>query len=268
MLDSFKRNIEYIRISVTDRCNLRCRYCMPETGICLKSHSQIISFELIAQVVEVAITLGITKVRLTGGEPLVRKGFVTLVDKLARLPGLRELTMTTNGILLPRYAVELRAAGLDRINISLDTLDPVKYRTITRGGELTDVMAGIDSIRAAGFTKTKINMVLIPGFNEDEVPLLQDFCRDKGLALQRIHHYQLRSIDSIDRARDAERPKSCSQCNRIRLTADGMLKPCLFSEEEIPLDPDDIGGSLKAAILGKPEHGTANTSRDNWQIGG
>jgi cyclic pyranopterin phosphate synthase len=241
---------------------------MPETGICLKDHSQIISFELIERVVEAAITLGITKVRLTGGEPLVRRGLVDLVGALARLPGLRELTLTTNGILLPRFAADLRQAGMDRVNVSLDTLDPEKYRDITRGGKLADVMAGIESLKQAGFSKTKINMVLIPGFNDDEVPAMQEFCRQNGLSLQRIHHYQLSSIDSIDMTQEAERPKSCSLCNRIRLTADGMLKPCLFSEQEIPLDPDQVEASLRKAILGKPLHGCSNTSRDNWQIGG
>ncbi len=268
MLDSYNRTIEYLRISVTDRCNLRCRYCMPEEGVCKKDHGEIVSYEMIRRVVEAAIPLGITKVRITGGEPLVRKGIVGLVETLSGLKGLRELTMTTNGILLPRFAKDLKQAGMNRINVSLDTLDPEKYHWLTRGGKFEDVLKGLDSLDAAGFTHTKINMVLMPDFNEMEVSLMQKFCSTRGIALQRIHHYYLGDYQSIDFSVEAERPKSCRLCNRIRMTADGMLKPCLFSEQEIPIDPKDIAGSLVMAIRGKPAHGCANTSRENWQIGG
>lgn len=268
MFDSFERQIEYLRISVTDRCNLRCRYCMPKEGICKKNHGDIVSYELIRKVVEAAIPLGISKIRLTGGEPLVRKGIVDLAASLGNLEGLKSLTMTTNGILLPLYAKGLKKAGLERINVSLDTLDPQKYRWLTRGGDVQAVLAGLDSLEDAGFSSTKINMVLIPGFNEDEVQPMKDFCMTRGLTLQRIHHYQLSDYRSIDFNVEAERPKACHLCNRIRMTADGMLKPCLFSDREFAIDQGNITESLKRAIGEKPRHGSASTQRENWQIGG
>jgi len=241
---------------------------MPEDGVCKKEHRDIISYELIRKIVEAAIPLGITKVRLTGGEPLVRKGIVDLVAMLSGMKGLRELTMTTNGILLPRFAHALKQAGMGRVNVSLDTLDAEKYRWLTRGGDLSQVLDGLNSLDAAGFTSTKINMVLMPEINKDEVLSLQQFCRFRGYCLQRIHHYHLNDYQSIDFSAKAERPKSCHLCNRIRVTADGMLKPCLFSEQEILIDPDDITSSLIEAIREKPLQGQSNTSRENWQIGG
>lgn len=268
MLDSFERDIRYLRISVTDRCNLRCRYCMPEEGICKKGHGDIISYELIRQVVAQAVALGITKVRLTGGEPLVRKGIVELVESLATVAGLEELTMTSNGTLLTDFARDLKQAGLDRVNVSLDTLNPERYSWLTRGGQIATVLAGLDALSKAGFTDTKINMVLMPEFNGDELEAMTDFCRRRGLRLQRIQRYQLSDYRSIDFGTQAERPQPCRLCNRIRLTADGMLRPCLFSGLEIPLNRDDIRTSLLEAIAAKPAHGTANTVRENWQIGG
>jgi cyclic pyranopterin phosphate synthase len=268
MFDKFNRQIDYLRISVTDRCNLRCTYCMPAEGVVLKSHHDILSYEKILEVVKEAIGLGIEKVRLTGGEPLVRKGILFLVQQLKKLPGLKELTLTTNGVLLAEMAHSLKKVGLDRINISLDTLDPGKYKELTRIGDIKDVLRGIDAVIQAGFENTKINMVIIPGFNENEVEALQAFCREKGLALQRINHYSLTDIESIDRTYTAERPSKCKHCNRIRLTADGKLKPCLFSDLEIPLDFNNLKESLINTIQGKPKSGTMNVTRQNWQIGG
>lgn len=268
MLDKFDRQINYLRISVTDRCNLRCTYCMPEEGVAPKQHGDILSYEKIVEVAREAIALGIKKIRLTGGEPLVRKGVLSLVEQLKQLPGLSELTLSTNGVLLDTMARPLKDAGIDRLNISLDTLDPAKYRSLTRIGDIRHVLKGIDAAVGAGFTNTKINMVLIPGFNEDEVERMKAFCREKGFTLQRINHYSLTNIKSIDRNYIAERPLECRLCNRIRLTADGKLKPCLFSNKEIPLKIDDIRGSLIKAIQSKPESGTCNSSRQNWQIGG
>ena len=268
VFDSFDRRIDYLRISVTDRCNLRCRYCMPEEGVCKKQHQEIISYELIERVVEAAVSLGITKIRLTGGEPLVRKGIVGLVEKLAAIEGLKELTMTSNGTLLSSFAQDLKRAGLDRVNVSLDTLDPERYRWLTRGGEIEAVLRGLESLKEAGFQHSKINMVLLPDFNSDEVEKMKAFCRQNGFELQRIHQYHLADYRSIDFSSEAERPTPCSQCNRIRLTADGMLKPCLFSDIEIPLDPGHIRESLLRAVAEKPAKGCANTSRENWQIGG
>lgn len=268
MLDKFNRNINYLRISVTDRCSLRCLYCMPEEGVISKSHNDILPYEKIIAVAREAILLGITKIRITGGEPLVRKGILYLLSELKKLDGLEELTLTTNGVLLDRMAVPLKESGLDRMNISLDTLDPEKYTRLTRLGDIRDVLRGIDATLSAGFNHTKINMVLIPGTNDDEVEKMQEFCIAKGLKLQRINHYSLTDIHSIDHHFEAERPLKCEGCNRIRLTSDGKLKPCLFSNIEIPLDFNNLRESLIRTIMSKPPSGTSNSSRENWQIGG
>jgi len=268
MLDSFDRSITYMRISVTDRCNLRCTYCMPEEGVRLLDHAQILSYEQITDIARAAARLGIEKIRLTGGEPLVRRHLHRLVRSLKAVPGISEVALTTNGLLLPRFAPELREAGLDRINISLDTLDPDRYRHLTRIGSLTEALAGIDAAISAGFQPLKINMVLIPGVNETDVPAMKSFCREKGLVLQRIRHYQLNTAASIRPTYEAERPLPCRSCNRIRLTADGMLKACLFSNEEIRVELNDPERSLREAILSKPPRGNWCDNRQNWQIGG
>jgi GTP 3',8-cyclase len=268
MLDKFNRHITYMRISVTDRCNLRCRYCMPEEGVVPKSHNDIITYEQILEVAKEAVLLGIKKIRLTGGEPLIRKGILNLMTQLKNLPGLDELVLTSNGVLLEKMALPLKETGLDRINISLDTLDPIKYKQMTCIGDFSRVMRGIDATIAAGFKNTKLNMVVIPGTNDDEIANMQAFCNEKGLNLQRINHYSLNDYDSIDRNYEAERPLKCRDCNRIRLTADGKLKPCLFSDMEIPLDFSNLKESLTTAIMGKPRAGTSNSTKQNWQIGG
>ncbi|MGE5341388.1 MAG: GTP 3',8-cyclase MoaA [Candidatus Omnitrophota bacterium] len=268
MFDRFDRAITYLRISVTDRCNLRCTYCMPEEGVISKGHSDILPYEKIVDVGREAVSLGIKKIRLTGGEPLVRKGILSLVEQLKQLSGLEELTLTTNGVLLGKMAQSLKDAGIDRINISLDTLIPHKYHQLTRIGNIDDVLQGIAAAIRAGFKNTKINMVLIPGFNDDEVERMQEFCHQDGLTLQRINHYVLENISSIDRHYAAERPLACRFCNRIRLTADGKLKPCLFSGLEIPLDFTNLRESIIRAIQSKPEAGVSNPGGKNWQIGG
>ncbi len=168
MEDGFGRRIDYLRLSVTDRCNLRCRYCLPAAGVPAKPREEILSFEEVLRLVRVALTLGIRRVRLTGGEPLVRKGIVSFVARLARLPGLEDLALTTNGTLLAPLGRELREAGLQRLNISLDTLDPVKYRWLTRGGELGAVLEGIEAALALGFAPVKINVVVLRGVNDTE----------------------------------------------------------------------------------------------------
>lgn len=268
MFDSFNRRIDYLRISVTDRCNLRCRYCMPAEGIPLKSHDDILSYERIARIATAAVELGIHKIRLTGGEPLVRKGISALVAQLRPIPGLQELTLTTNGLLLPPLAAALRDAGLDRINISLDTLDAGKYAFITRGGDVRQALAGIVAAREAGFTRTKINMVVMPEFNEEEVPAMMRFCRENDLELQRIRHYSLSAGLAAALPMEAERPQPCNVCNRLRLTADGKLKPCLFSDIELAVDYEHISASILAAVHAKPQNGHCCTRRENWQIGG
>ena len=268
MYDSYNREIDYLRISVTDRCNLRCSYCMPEAGIALKSHLDILPYEKIVRVAAAAAELGIRKIRLTGGEPLVRKNIAFLVRELKAVAGVREVSMTSNGTLLDLRAAELKQAGLDRLNISLDTLDPARYRQITRNGEIARVMAGIDAAQAAGFADIKINMVLLPGFNEDEVEPMREFCRRRGLQLQRIHHYSLHDLRTARSGLEAERPLACGVCNRLRLTADGKLKPCLFSDREFAVDFADIRASLEQAVRAKPGQGVACGNRQNWQIGG
>jgi cyclic pyranopterin phosphate synthase len=268
MFDSYNREISYLRISVTDFCNLRCTYCMPPDGVTPRPRREFLSYEAIAAIAREAAGLGITQVRLTGGEPLVKRDITVLLRLLKAIPGVREVALTTNGTLLAPLAGPLKEAGLDRINVSLDTLDPIKYREITRGGDIRDALRGIEAALGAGFRNTKINMVLIPGVNDEAIDEMAAFCRRKGLVLQRIHHYSLRDRGEAGDPLDAERPHACAACNRIRLTADGKLKPCLFSDAEIPVDLADIRTSLQRAIRGKPERGRSCTVRGIWQIGG
>ncbi len=169
LVDNFNRRIDYLRISITDRCNLRCKYCMPACGINNKPHNELLSFEEIAKIVRIGVSLGIDKVRLTGGEPLVRKDIVKLVEILARIEGLNDISMTTNGTLLKHNVVKLKKAGLKRLNISLDTLKEEKYKDVTRGGELKDVKDVIKLCLEAGFNPLKINMLLLAGINGDEI---------------------------------------------------------------------------------------------------
>jgi len=268
MLDRFNRDIYYLRISITDRCNLRCKYCMPEQGIKLKSHEEILTYEQIIKIVKAAAELGFKKIRITGGEPLVRRGVEKLVKEIKSISGIEEVTLTTNGVLLKYMAKKLKDSGLDRINISLDTLNPNKYKEITRIGDIRFVLEGIDETIRVGFKNTKINMVIIPNFNDNEVEDMKNFCDSKGLFLQRINHYSLNNINSINKKYKAERPLPCSKCNRIRLTSDGYLKPCLFSNLMIKIDFNDIKSSIIKAIQEKPAAGTFNTTTYNYQIGG
>lgn len=169
MKDSFGRDINYLRISITDRCNLRCKYCMPADGIDKCNHKDLLSLEEIEYIAKTFVELGIEKIRITGGEPLVRKNAINLISNLSKLEGLKEIAMTTNGILLEKYAKELKDAGLDRVNISLDTLNEDKYKDITRGGDLNRVFRGIEQAKKAHLTPIKLNTVLIGGFNDDEI---------------------------------------------------------------------------------------------------
>ena len=268
MFDSYKRQINYLRVSVTDRCNLRCRYCMPAAGIKLKSHSAILSYEQIITIVQAAAELGIGKIRLTGGEPLVRKNIAFLIRELKAIPGISEVSMTSNGTRLDLLAGDIHAAGLDRLNISLDTLEAGKYRQITRNGDIERVFSGIDQALKQGFKQIKINMVLLPGFNHNETENIKRFCLERGLVLQRINHYSLHNLASAGQGFTAERPLPCNICNRLRLTADGKLKPCLFSNLEFAVDFQQVKTSLEKAIASKPAHGSHCSNRENWQIGG
>jgi len=265
MYDLYNREITYLRISVTDKCNLRCIYCMPAEGVPRKKHTDVLSLEAIAEIVKASAALGIRKVRLTGGEPLVKKGITDLMRMIKEVPGIQTLGMTTNGILITEFGKRLKEAGLDSMNISLDTLEPERYRKLTRLGDIRHVLAGIDEAIRLQFP-VKINMVVLDDTSDGEVEDMMNFCRQRNIKLQLINHYFLEK-EKLDNY-TFDRPPDCRECNRIRLTADGFLKPCLHSNIEIPVDMDDITACLKAAILAKPERGQVCTNRSMVEIGG
>lgn len=201
MIDAHGRRINYLRVSVTDRCNLRCVYCMPPEGVPMLRHEDLLTFEEIARIVRVGASLGIGKVRLTGGEPLVRRGIVELTQSLCAIPGVGQVAITTNGILLPEYAHPLKAVGLRGVNISLDTLRPDRYRAITRGGAIERAYAGIEAALREGFRPVKINMVVMRGINDDEI---QDFARltmDRPLEVRFIEFMAIGRLGLVDRDR-------------------------------------------------------------------
>jgi GTP 3',8-cyclase len=265
MFDRFDREITYLRISVTDKCNLRCSYCMPAEGVPRRCYEDLLSIEQLAEAARAAVGLGITKIRLTGGEPLVRRGILDLVRMIASIPGLQHLGMTTNGTLLAARAKALRAAGLDSVNVSLDTLDPERYMRITRGGRIDDALAGIREAQAAGLP-LKINMVVLSDTTAPEIEAMKEFVSAAGLRLQLINHFVLTERKAEGYVFD--RPPVCGGCNRIRLLADGTLKPCLHSNTEVRLDPSRPAEGLREAILSKPARGAACTNRSMRQIGG
>ncbi len=215
MFDQYERDINYLRVSVTDRCNLRCTYCMPKEGLSRIGHDDILRYEEIHRIIRVAAGLGITKVRITGGEPLVRRGVAEFIASLRAIPELKDVSLTTNGILLDGCAENLFAAGIRRINISLDSLDAEKYARITRGGDIRAVLRGIRKVRETGFSPIKINIVAIKGFNDDEVESMKAFCRANGLRLQRIHHYSLHDLGSADRSVAAASAESSTKTARV-----------------------------------------------------
>jgi cyclic pyranopterin phosphate synthase len=322
--DSFQRPINYLRISVTDRCNLRCVYCMPEAGVSLMSHYDILSYEEIYTVVKAAAELGINRVRLTGGEPLVRAGLTDLISLLAGIETIEDLSLTTNGILLAQHAAELKEAGLQRVNISLDTLKPERFRQITRCGSLEDTLKGIEAAGTVGLNPVKINMVVMAGVNDDE---LTDFAaktvkdgwhvrfielmpssgnepvsaklvsvsemRKRLEAMGKLEPWQIDPGNGP--AKYFRLPGAsgtvgfispvtehfCFQCNRLRLTADGKLRPCLLSEDEIDLkEPlrsgaplEELKNLISKAIASKPKghhlaEGTGHKGRPFSQVGG
>ena len=266
--DRFNRRIDYLRISVTDRCNHRCVYCIPEALFAYKNHGEILSYEQIEQFVKVAAKMGITKVRLTGGEPLVRRNVEQLVAKLGAIDGIDEVCMTTNGSLLADMASKLKRNGLARVNISIDSLDAGRYEKITRGGDLQQALAGVEAAIKAKLTPIKINMVILNDTTEEDVERMKTFCRQKGLRLQKIMQFSLYDRADLSRRFGTERPPKCSRCNRLRLTADGFLKPCLFSDNEIKVNFDDIGSSILEAAVKKPENGSSCRNRLMNEIGG
>ena len=293
MTDNYGRKIEYLRLSVTDLCNLRCIYCMSDTGVPKRPHSEMLTIEELAGIARAAHALGIRKIRLTGGEPLVRRGILDLCRYIKAIDPDIELSLTTNGILLEQIAAELKSAGADRLNISLDSLDSGRYRTITRRGELSEVLRGIEASQRAGFTGTKINCVLLGGINDCEIHDFISLTRDSDICVRFIElmpigevadwpseRFISRSVvEAMLGGARAERldgvariyrlpchkgtvglitPMSrsfCSTCNRIRVTADGKLKPCLHSSLEIPLRGlrgEELISAMREGIMQKP----------------
>ncbi len=324
-LDPFGRNINYLRISVTDRCNLRCIYCMPLEGVPQMSHSELLSYEEIQTVVRAAAELGINRIRLTGGEPLVRAELPELVRMLSRIEGIEELSLTTNGVFLKKYALELKQAGLSRVNVSLDTLKADKFRYITRLGELQGVLEGIEAAKKAGFEPVKTNTVVMRGINDDEILDFAKMTYEDGWHVRFIElmpfkgvvefvpsielrqhisllgklepcasitgngpamYYRLPGArGTIGFISPLTETSFCSRCNRMRLSSDGKLRPCLLREDEIdlklPLRSDEIGAPMKElkrlilkAVASKPEHHHLNegvarlVNRKMSQIGG
>ncbi len=266
MFDCYNRKINYLRISVTDRCNLRCVYCMPEDGIRMLSHSEILSFEEIAGIVRAGVAMGIDKVRLTGGEPLVRKGIVNLVEMLSSIDGIHDLSMTTNGILLGQYAGALKKAGLMRVNVSLDTLDENKYRLLTRGGSLAKALEGIQAAAKAGLEPVKINCVVKVSSDEPDALIVSEYCRKNGLDVRFIHQMNLSEghFSIVEGGEGGD----CARCNRLRLTASGKIMPCLFSEREYDVRLLGAEEAFRLALRNKPSCGSMNLKGEFYNIGG
>ncbi len=324
--DGFRRAINYMRISVTDRCNLRCVYCMPPEGVPWIPHQDILTFEEIERIVRATATVGMRKIRITGGEPLVRRDLVQLIARLAAIPGIEDISLTTNAILMPQFAEPLARAGLQRINVSLDTLQPERFARITRVGGLDQVLAGIEAAERAGLAPIKINAVMLRGVNDDELLDLARLTQDRPWHVRFIEAMPLGgnlpveeegfiSADEImERLKELGEleaspgpngngparyyrlpgargtvgvisPMShfyCESCNRVRLSADGRLRLCLFDDQEIDLRPplrdgastEEIVALFQKAILTKPERhhlvvGQSNCNlRALSQIGG
>ena len=317
MIDQYGRSITYMRLSVTDKCNLRCRYCMPEEGVCKRNHADMLTEDEMIMAVEAAASLGITKLRITGGEPLVKKNILSICRRAAAVEGIREVCLTTNGILLPQIAKDLREAGVKRLNLSLDTLDSAQYSYITRIGTLEDFRDGFHAALDAGFEKVKINAVLIGGFNDNEIVPLAELTKrypvdvrfielmpmyDSGDFDQRAFVPCTRVLEALPEALPVSddggvaklyrlpgamgnmglispvNAHFCGTCNRIRLTADGKIKPCLHSADEYSLkglDLDGMKAELEKVIWNKPRwHGDldavnrSKAGRNMNQIGG
>jgi len=299
MVDGCGRQIEYLRVSVTDLCNLRCRYCMPPEGVCKRDHADMLTEDELITALEAAAALGIKKLRITGGEPLVKRNILSICRRAAAIDGIRELCLTTNGTLLAPLAKDLRQAGVTRLNISLDTLNPEKFAAMTLTGQLPDALAGLDAVLDAGFDKIKVNAVLIGGFNDDEIEDLARLTVETPIDVRFIElmpmtagfdgRYlpadvvldrlpQLQALGTEGVARLYRLPGAigrvglitpvshhfCAACDRLRLTADGKVKPCLHSREEYSLkglDRDAMEAVLRQAIGAKPVwHGQLDAS--------
>ena len=266
MLDRYNRKINYLRISVTDRCNFRCVYCMPAEGVVSKKHEDILSYKEIADIVKIGTQLGLTKIRLTGGEPLVRKDLPKLIKMLADIEGIEDIGLTTNGVLLPETANELKAAGLKRVNISLDTMNPEKFKKITRIGKLNDVLKGIDAAIKAELFPIKINFVRIPGENEEEEKAVKNYCKEKNIQLRFIRQMNLKTGEFYPVEGGAG--GVCKLCNRLRLTADGHIVPCLHSSQRFNVREIGIQEAFRKAVESKPEVGVGTETHEFSNIGG
>jgi GTP 3',8-cyclase len=264
--DKFDRKLDYLRISVTDRCNLRCRYCMPEDGVRLLRHEDILSYDEIADFTRVAVKKGVTKVRITGGEPLVRKDIVTLVSMLSEIDGIKDLSMTTNGVLLKQFASDLKSAGLQRVNISLDTVDEQKFSFITRHGHLNDVYNGIEAARQAGLLPIKINCVVNESSEEGDALAVFEFCKRNDLEIRYIR--QMNLSDGYFSIVEGGTGGDCKLCNRLRITSNGKLKPCLFNDIEFDIRKLGYETALNLAAEHKPECGSKNYTNEFYNIGG
>lgn len=239
---------------------------MPEEGIKLFSHEESLTFEEIVKVVEYGASMGLEKIRLTGGEPLVRKGIVSLVGMIAGIDGIKDLSMTTNGIFLDKYAAELKAAGLKRINISLDAIDPAKYSEITRGGNIELVKKGIEAAKNAGLFPIKINCVVWKSSDEKDAREVKAFCDENNLQIRYIRWMNLETGEfSVVDGGDGG---NCERCNRLRLTANGFLKPCLFNNVGFNIREHGIEGAFRKVIESKPECGSFNSEGSFYNIGG
>ncbi len=265
MLDSYNRPITYIRISVTERCNLRCVYCMPEEDTICTSEQKTLSFDNLMQVVTVAADMGMEKVRITGGEPLVRQGVPEFIGRIKALQKVQFVGMTTNGTLLRKYKQELQQSGVDRINLSLDTLHADRYKTLTRGGDIEQVFDGIFAMKEANIP-IKINMVITKESTAQEIEEMKAFTQKEALELQLIKEYRLSTQKDDDHP--YHRPPHCGGCNKIRILSNGIIKPCLHSDIEIPLDMNHIQESLEYAIGIKPLAGSSSQRDNIAKIGG
>ncbi|MFC2097496.1 GTP 3',8-cyclase MoaA [Bacteroidota bacterium] len=266
MLDKFNRKIDYLRISVTDRCNLRCTYCMPEGGVESLNHKDILSYDEIVNIVKLAVKNGINKIRLTGGEPLVRKGICNLVQMISSVPGIEDLSLTTNGMLLDEYAEDLKKAGLNRVNISLDSVYPEKFRKITRGGDINLVFKGIKAAEKAGLLPVKINCVVLNSSLEKDAKEVAKYCKLNSLELRYIHQMDLQTgkFSIVEGGSGGD----CKKCNRLRLTSNGYIKPCLFSDLGYNIREIGAEKAFNAAIQNKPECGSYSQSEKFYSIGG
>lgn len=266
MLDSYNREINYMRISVTDRCNLNCTYCKPNNDLDYTEKSKLLSYEEIESIVYVcASKFGINKIRITGGEPLVRQNINILIKKISDIKNIKEIALTTNGVLLAKMAKTLKESGLTSINVSLDTLNEKRYESITGKNKLNDTLNGIEAAIKNNM-KVKINVVMFDEESKEEFPKIDEYAKSVGASIQTIKHYDLNKNKEDQDIYD--RPPKCSFCNKIRLLADGILLSCLHSSHTVKIDMNNIEKSIKEAIIEKPARGLKSSTKSVSLIGG